>query len=824
MNRFAIFAEIFVSFIIGIASSFGQTHNVQGTVFISGTNEPLENIKVSVKGTDITTSTNEDGKFLLEIPDSMTTVSFSEIPGMNLKEIRVLENNVYNIYLSNSQVNLLDLTLEELLQVKVVSASNISENLSEVPATMIVISEQDILERGYYSLSDFFSDLPGMDISQNYGEQPVFNYWRGFRSAYSQPYIFMIDGMSCNDIFYNQPQIMDNIPLSNIEKIEIVYGSVSAVYGANAFMGVINVITKKNAVNGILTNARTRLSNTGSFLEDMYTHYQKGKFRASVAARFENTDLAQKVHLDDYYTNKSLLTDTLLWGNLARSINRDGKVSIPYSGKSTDFRLGYGNTELGIQVNSMLNGYGLGAPFDKNLPNVSYSREFYYAWIKQEIPLSEKLTTNITLHYSSENRETGDWIEAYNYTNKSNKNVIIQDDTIKPKQTKRIIDYSLWPLKNEKISFVQNFTLKLSKKLLLTSGLQFDQTYITKQEGIYGSLFAPGTVNEGNANFIPKNNGIIYRPTNRAIWKDYGIFSQLKYTLLSGHIVNFGMRFDDNSEYGLSKTFRGGYMMNYGYFTTKFLYGQAYQIPTPRTLYSSATILGSYSDLKPETSETVELNENYTSKRITSWVSTYYVSGRNTIVFVGSKAKNLAERNVMGIDAYVNVFIPIDLFEKLSIWGYYSMYVTAKEDIFDAQGVKTGIDDIGDLSHYKIYLGTTSYITRKIMINVRGRYMSDRKAVSTNVTSDGQTRIVDAYFTMDGNIMYQNVFVDGFSISLKVDNIFDTKYYHPGINKADAGTGAGTWSDGVWLGSKGWNNSLIPQPHRCFTLSLLFNL
>jgi len=78
--------------------------------------------------------------------------------------------------------------------------------------------------------------------------------------------------------------------------------------------------------------------------------------------------------------------------------------------------------------------------------------------------------------------------------------------------------------------------------------------------------------------------------------------------------------------------------------------------------------------------------------------------------------------------------------------------------------------------------------------------------------------------TMDGNIMYQNLFVDGFSIALKVENIFDTKYFHPGINKANSGTDPGYWSSNGWQGSKGWNNSLLPQPHRYFTLSLLLNI
>jgi outer membrane receptor protein involved in Fe transport len=289
MRKLITFAEIFVLLISGIITSFGQTHYIKGTVLYAETNEPIEKIQVSVKGTGQNTTTDEYGEFKLEIPDSITTVSFAEFEGMEIKDIRKSGNNVYKIYLSNTSSELYKLTLEELLKIEVISASNISEKLYEVPATMIVLSEQDILERGYYSLSEMFSDLPGMDISRPYGDQtPVFNYWRGFRTAYSQPYIFMIDGMTCNDIFYNQPQIIDNIPVSNIEKVEIVYGPVSAVYGANAFMGVINVITKKKGKeNDIFTDTRTRIDNAGNFIEDLYVRYQNEKFITSLAVRLK---------------------------------------------------------------------------------------------------------------------------------------------------------------------------------------------------------------------------------------------------------------------------------------------------------------------------------------------------------------------------------------------------------------------------------------------------------------------------------------------------------------------------------------------------------
>jgi len=758
------------------------------------------------------------------VPDTIKTVSFSEFSDMDIKEIRRFENNIYEIYLTKKVLDVFNLSLDELSAIKVISASNIVEKHSDVPATMIVISDQEIVERGYQSITEVFSDLPGMDISQHYGELSVFNYWRGFRTAYSQPYIFMIDGMSCNNIFYNQPQVIDNIPLSNIEKIEIVYGPVSAVYGANAFMGVINVITNKNAGNGVFTKAKTSMSANADFMGDFYTHYQKGKIRTSLAVRAENTNLSHKIDLNNDFTNKNLLADNLLWGDLAKSVNTDGVVSFPQSGKSIDFRMAYDKTEFGFQANSILKGNGLGTPFDKYIANLSFTRNFYYTWLKHEHQLSDKLSYNISLRYMSEIRKRADYIEGYNYTNNSTQDVIYKYDTIKPNETARLIDYSIWPLKNEKISCFQKFTLNLKSNLLFTTGLQYDQTYITKQEGVYGDPVTPENVNIDDPDFYPNDVGMTYRPTNRVIWTDYGVFSQVKYTIFSNHILNIGLRVDNNSVYGVSPIFRGGYVFHLKRFTAKFLYGQAYQVPTPRTLYSSETLLGSSPDLSPEKSETMEVSLNYTAKKISGWLSTYYIRNNNTIVFVNSKAENLAKRNVMGIDGYVNLLNPVDLFKRFNVWGYYSFYLLAEEDVFNDSGEKTGIGDIGDLSPVKLYFGTTTYFTDKLLLNLRGRYISERKAVSTNITDNGQKRIIPSYFTMDANITYQNIFTEGLSLALKVDNLLNTEYYHPGINLANSGTGTGFWNEGVWNGSAGWNNSVLPQPHRCFMLSLLLEL
>ncbi len=129
--------------------------------------------------------------------------------------------------------------------VTVVSVSKNDEPLREAPATAIVITAEDIQRRGYVDLEAIFHDLPGFDISRGNGETYSSLYQRGFRSARNDRTLFLIDGVEQNDLWSNTAYVSRQIPLSNIERIEIVYGPASTIYGANAYTGVINVITKK---------------------------------------------------------------------------------------------------------------------------------------------------------------------------------------------------------------------------------------------------------------------------------------------------------------------------------------------------------------------------------------------------------------------------------------------------------------------------------------------------------------------------------------------------------------------------------------------------
>ena len=147
---------------------------------------------------------------------------------------------------SDSIDKLLVMDISQLIELKVSSASGVPESLRHAPAAMIVILAEDIRQRGYDNLAEVLADVPGFDISVSNGTTYAVAQQRGYRSPFGQRTLLLVDGVVNNELWSQAPDISRQFPLQMIERIEILYGPASAVYGANAFAGVVH--TKKRTL------------------------------------------------------------------------------------------------------------------------------------------------------------------------------------------------------------------------------------------------------------------------------------------------------------------------------------------------------------------------------------------------------------------------------------------------------------------------------------------------------------------------------------------------------------------------------------------------
>jgi len=148
-----------------------------------------------------------------------------------------------------------DITLEELLNVPVITATKKAEKISSVPATVISISADQIQKYGWRDLKDIFRILPGIDVSyDNQGELRTQVIMRGIPG--NQKIAILQDGFRYSPTTGERFVYGNNIPLRFYKRIEIVYGPASALYGPDAYAGVINLITKDGEdIDGVEFNA-----------------------------------------------------------------------------------------------------------------------------------------------------------------------------------------------------------------------------------------------------------------------------------------------------------------------------------------------------------------------------------------------------------------------------------------------------------------------------------------------------------------------------------------------------------------------------------------
>ena len=127
----------------------------------------------------------------------------------------------------------------------VTTATKTQEDINKSGSSVSVITEQDLDLMGARNLMDALKRSPGLGISINYIGMPVIEV-RGVKSDFSEKVLFLKNGHAINNNIVNGGATTShhNFLIDNIKRIEVVRGPGSALYGANAFVAVINVITK----------------------------------------------------------------------------------------------------------------------------------------------------------------------------------------------------------------------------------------------------------------------------------------------------------------------------------------------------------------------------------------------------------------------------------------------------------------------------------------------------------------------------------------------------------------------------------------------------
>lgn len=667
------------------------------------------------------------------------------------------------------------MSLEQLMDVHVVSASNVPEKLSEAPATVIVISADDIRKRGYRDLSQILDDLPGIDVVRPYGATYLKAYWRGYRNTIGDPILVMIDGVVFNHLYFNTADVLVTFPIADVDRVEVVYGPASSVYGASAFMGLINVITKThdNATIGGGTDAM-RIGD-GSF------SLVRGKTTMRLAARFDDGELDQHATGGYEYTNDRYFADPRLWGAFARH------SSSPHRNRAIDFRVFSGSLEAAVQYFRLDAGYGYEYAGDRSQNHAVWSRPDTSAYVRYGNDWSKSIHGSTLLrHRRSDVSPDSDFVQSF-------------------PGSPQAVDFSFWRADSSSWTASHDVDVRVNDRISLRGGFRWERKDLQKAYVVnYGPSLPPSQITDA----YPTPSQPSVDPAQRLDTTDTGVYLQSWYRLSDEHRFNFGVRDDHDTRYGGATTVRVGYVGNRGPWTMKALFGQAFEEPNNRLLYGGWDGSGSAPTLRPERSTTEELSAQYTAAAFTNSLSVYRTRNRDTFVNTVHSAVNLGRTEVIGFDYDARVLLP----HGTSAWLSYSRFLHTEQDNRDPLGNDLGLGPIGDLAANKLHAGVTA-TAGMFSGSLRARYIGRRDTVDSNPVAR-----IGGYATADANA---RVDFAHFGVSMSVDNLENRTYFDPGVRDASAGTTPGFFdANGVWHGSNSYFNSLVPGAGRTFFVAL----
>jgi len=639
-------------------------------------------------------------------------------------------------------LSLLELSM---LEVNVTIATGSSQKVTDAPAIVSIVSAQDIHYWGFQSVAEAINHQPGIyciddGLSFNCGLRGVSGGFRGYSKILKvmvngQPISFRADTSN----FLGQ----ELIPITAIKRIEIVRGPSSALYGANAFLGVINIITGVDDRHHSNQLSLTTGSDGHGF-SGYYQHQQQdmGWFFSLAASQldFSGRTVPSNLPRRSLFTSgeetrgdtakpmNSFAQGNLSMGQHTLTVNAhysrlDSKANFVDLGRFIE------TGELGTDVRySIYNG------FLKAMDNWQFNKElameFSLAYAKGGPTHLEHL--NVGLSNSFAVRDLG--YEALDVTAKW-----------------------LWQISaNHHLSAGLDHTLDNEK---LFESYKVDKaTGEQTQQGIA----------QGHKNFI-----------------NSGVYLQHSATLSEQLATTLNVRADEHNIYGQNENIRAALVYQvHDTLSSKFLYSTSYKAPAALQLFGQPLFDGEISDnaqLSPETANTVEAQLNWSIlQNFTLSVNSYQMKVEDKVEIISqvtnSSPQNQGTQRSAGVEAVI-------------AWHNYSNQISLNTAFqkSESEGFDTLARDVvipSDLYPEKMLnIFWQHQVRQNIGLGLHGRFISARRASGSNIAlNGGEVYELEKYWLLNG------VFHYGFSqgnFRLKANNILDKSYSEPGFASID---------------------------------------
>jgi len=664
---------------------------------------------------------------------------------------------------NHSKKNLKLMSLEELMDVNIISVSKYKQKISDAPGTVIVISKKQIIERNYFDLSDLLKDVPGIDIVDNARGFGEYYTIRGIEG--NDRFLVLINGKKLNPVSGTFLSVGNSISIRYANRVEILFGPVSALYGADAFSGIINIIIEKPQQDLSLKTYAKYGSNNGIDFGFLINKEYSDNFSVNLIARLFKSDGPDFIGKDDVY---SVIKDYKL-----PLIN---KFEQPIKDHNIFFDLAYNNFTLSFYRQR----FNEGNAFCQNPATNIYNKENKWAlttnlfFLKYDFELSSQDKLSAHIGYINHTQDPDTQFFKRKYDNTFNQYLTGKDNTL---------------------HFFLTYENKINDKWELVTGLEYEKT-----ESI------PPYANDQVLGNSAKYEGDVARAIDEVLTvketRTAG-FLQLAFKPTKKINITSGVRYDYSTRNGgtinprigiISKPFKGS--------TLKFLFGTAFQAPS---LFLQYEQWGAEKAVMLSTEELRTLDSSWRLK--SQRIKTYEISlsqkfGKNlqlNLSLYHHKLKNLIERVIYTDAAYNKYFsdenntvyslgFRNENVGEQNITGFTTSFYTKINDTFngyihysfiDAVAEKSGEEmPIPRIAKNKFWLGFTlknlfGYFTISPRIKWFGRIYNRNTAVYSNGTQPGYT---DCDISIIANNLVKNI-----KVFAQFNNVFNANIKHGGL-------------------------------------------
>ncbi len=693
---------------------------------------PLPDVTVSLKNKTVEVKTNSTGFYSIEVPEGETELTYQKT-GYQVQNV-IIDNPVINLVMTKDVVDVFDLSLEELMNIEITVVGNKPSTLRETPGIITVITEDYIQKSGARDVIDLFQLLvPGFEFGADC-EGAVGDGFRGMW-GFEGKILFMLDGQECNDGVYGNTVFGNHYTLENIEKIEIIRGPGSAIYGGFAGIAVVNIITKGAEMNGGYVSSLNSV--TGETFSHRNINYGFGKqindFKISVTGVHGYGSRSERDNIDYYGNSLSMKNRSEL------NINNTN-LYVSYKGLDLRYILDfYNNTNIDLW----------GQNFTKQPLNEHFNNQYFQ------------------LKYTSEINENFSIIPKIRYKIQNPFNLTLPDDTA------TINTFGLYSNKRASKCLEGSVStlIDISRNTNIMAGIEIRYDKIERPENpLPGEEYFVKNI-DTIANTADTVNFLAYK--NMAI---YAQFSQLT------QIGNFtlGLRFDNSSEFESSVVPRFSYTKILGAFHVKAMFSQSFRTPNgilPNRLAPGDKII-------PEKATNYELELGYRISDNSFFVINGYNVVFDKIIVAYNKTglsrvsyRNSGKLGTMGLETeyrYIGAS-----FDILVNYSYYRK-IKDNEDVRNVYGLPEDINKfyLQAFAAHKANLLIGCKISKNISFYPSLNFFGKRYGY---VLENQAPKEFNPTYILNLNIRLQDLFIDNFDVDLGIRNIIgeDFSYINP---------------------------------------------